>query len=103
MRWPGMVIFAGILAIYLPGLGNLPVFDDRLLTSGEIFARYGSLLEPLPRMFSYGSFVWVQALAGEGWWIQRLFNVAIHVAVVLALWLLNRQSPLAMLIGVTRR
>jgi tetratricopeptide (TPR) repeat protein len=37
-------------------------------------------------MLSYGSFLWVQALVGEGLWKQRLFNLALHIGVVLALW-----------------
>jgi hypothetical protein len=37
------------------------------------------------RFLSYGSFVWVQAILGDGWWKQRLVNIAIHAAVVWAL------------------
>jgi protein O-mannosyl-transferase len=37
-------------------------------------------------MLSYGSFVWMRQVFGEAWWIQRIGNLAIHVAVVLALW-----------------
>ena len=85
------VVLAALLAIYLPGLGNIPVFDDAFLTDGELFAEYRSLFEFRVRVISYGSFVWMQALFGEGWWKQRLLNFAIHVGVVLALWGLYRE------------
>jgi len=81
-----VLLLLAVLAIYLPGLGNVPVFDDRLLTSGQLFADYGSLAELKPRLLSYGSFVWLRGLFGEAWPIQRLANLAVHLGVVLALW-----------------
>lgn len=75
-----------VLAVYLPGVDNEPVFDDEYLTSGALFAEYASPLAVKARMLSYGSFVWLQALFGEGWWKQRLFNLAVHLAAVVALW-----------------
>lgn len=75
-----------LLAIYLPGLGNELVFDDRHLADRSLFERYGSLLEWKQRMLSYGSFVWVEQLLGEGWWKQRLVNLALHAGVVVALY-----------------
>jgi tetratricopeptide (TPR) repeat protein len=77
---------AALLVIYLPGIANPPIFDDALLTDGTIQRDFGSLLVAKARALSYGSFVWVQALAGEGWWKQRLVNLAIHMAVAIALW-----------------
>jgi tetratricopeptide (TPR) repeat protein len=88
--WVPITVFA-LLAIYVPGLSNTPVFDDRLLTSGDLFAQYGSVLALKPRLLSYGSFVWMQDLFGPGWWKQRLGNLMIHMAVVAALWLLYRE------------
>lgn len=85
------IVLAALLAIYLPGLGNGLVFDDTLLTDDRLLVEYGSLLEFRSRMISYGSFAWVQALFGEGWWKQRLVNLAIHIGVVLALWALYRE------------
>ena len=82
------LLAAAALAIYLPGIGNELVFDDRRLTDGTILGSYGSLLELRPRMLSYGSFVWLQALFGEGWWKQRLFNVFLHLGVAYCLYLL---------------
>ncbi|WP_199797612.1 tetratricopeptide repeat protein [Pseudazoarcus pumilus] len=58
------------------------------LLDGSIFELYGSLFELRQRMLSYGSFVWVEALVGDGWWKQRLVNVALHLAVVVALYAL---------------
>lgn len=80
----GLLVLA-ILAIYLPGLGNELLFDDELLENGYIFEKYGSLFEFRQRLISYGSFGWVQALFGEGWWKQRLVNLGIHLGVVVAL------------------
>lgn len=83
------LILAALLVIYLPSLGNGLVFDDAYLTSG-LFDDYHSLAIRA-RMFSYGSFVWLHALFGDGWWKQRLVNLVIHAGVVLALWGLYRQ------------
>lgn len=82
--WLPIVLIA-LLAIYLPALGNAPVFDDQYLADGELFREYATF-EPRVRMLSYGSFVWVQSLFGEGWWKQRLVNLLIHFGVVVALW-----------------
>lgn len=81
-----LLLFVLVLAIYLPGLGNDLIFDDGILADRSIFERYGSLLELRERMLSYGSFVWVEAVVGEGWWKQRLVNVAVHLGVVVALY-----------------
>jgi tetratricopeptide (TPR) repeat protein len=80
------LVGAALLAIYLPSLGNSPVFDDAYLVDGDLFTIYRSWLEPRARMFSYGSFVWVKALFGDGWWKQRIVNLIIHLGVVVALW-----------------
>lgn len=79
------------MAIYLPGMGNELVFDDKRLTDGTILGAYGSLLDLRPRMLSYGSFVWVKALFGEEWWKQRLVNVLLHLGVAYGLYALFRQ------------
>ncbi len=84
------LVLAGVLAIYLPGLANLPVYDDAYLTEGALFSLYeGAGLRE--RWLSYSSFVWVRDLFGDGWWKQRVANVAIHFAVVLALWAFWRE------------
>ncbi|HWR77336.1 MAG TPA: tetratricopeptide repeat protein [Thiobacillus sp.] len=88
--WLALVLLA-LLAIYLPGLGNPLIFDDNALTDGRIFGVYGSLLQGQPRALSYGSFVWVQAVFGEGWPVQRAFNLLIHIGVTLALWAFYRE------------
>lgn len=87
--WAAIVVMVA-LAIYLPGLGNQLVYDDGYLTDGDLFAVYRSLALR-SRMLSYGSFVWIQALMGEGWWKQRLVNLAIHLCVVAALWAFYRE------------
>ncbi len=83
-----LVVLAGI---YLPALNNPLIFDDGALTDGRIFGVYGSLVQWQPRALSYGSFVWVQALFGESWAVQRAFNLLVHVGVVLALWAFYRE------------
>lgn len=88
--WLGLVALA-LLAIYLPALSNPPIFDDRLLSSGELFNQYGVLSELKPRLLSYGSFIWLQELFGQGWWKHRLVNLLIHGGVILALWGFYRQ------------
>jgi tetratricopeptide (TPR) repeat protein len=90
LAWLPLVLVA-LLAIYLPGLGNLPVFDDAFLVDGGLASQYTSWHELRARMLSYGSFVWLQGLLGEGWWKQRLVNLAIHIGVVVALWALYRE------------
>ena len=82
----GALLVVGLLALYLPGLHNALLFDDEILSSGRLQAGYGSLLEFKQRMLSYGSFVWLDALFGAGWWKQRLFNLALHIGVVFALY-----------------
>lgn len=85
------VVLVALSAIYLPGLDNPLIFDDRALTDGRIFGVYGSLLQGQPRALSYGSFVWIQSVFGDGWAIQRAFNLLIHVGVMLALWAFYRE------------
>jgi tetratricopeptide (TPR) repeat protein len=87
--WLPLVI-AAVLLIYIPGLGNSLVFDDAYLTD-QLRSDYRGFDEFRVRMLSYGSFVWLHALMGEGWWKQRLVNLAIHLAVVVALWNLYRE------------
>ena len=83
-------ILVAVLGIYLPGLHNELLFDDLRLTEGAIFGPYGSLLDFKQRMLSYGSFVWVDALLGPGWWKQRLVNIALHLGTVACLYALLR-------------
>ncbi|MBS0506290.1 MAG: tetratricopeptide repeat protein [Proteobacteria bacterium] len=82
------VLALAVLGVYLPGLNNGLVFDDLRLGDGTIFGEYGSLLHFKQRMLSYGSFVWVQDVLGQGWWKQRLVNIAVHLGVVAALYAL---------------
>ena len=80
----GLSVF--VACLYGVGLNNQLVFDDTRLTDGSIFGRYGSLLEPQVRMLSYGTFVWIQSILGEGWKAQRLFNIALHITTALLLY-----------------
>ena len=85
-----LALIAAVLAIYAPGLANLPVFDDAYLTDGAVAANF-STLQLRPRMLSYGSFVWLQSIAGGGLLTQRVFNLALHLGVVVALWAFYRE------------
>lgn len=80
----------GVAVIYLPGLDNALVFDDNRLTDGTVFDGYGALAPLKQRLLSYGSFVWAAEVFGDGWWKQRLINVALHLGTVWGLWVLVR-------------
>jgi tetratricopeptide (TPR) repeat protein len=81
-----VLLTAAVLAVYWLSLGSALVFDDERLADGTIFGEYGSLTRLRARMLSYGSFVWLQALLGEGWVKQRLFNVLLHLGTVFAVY-----------------
>ena len=80
-----LALAAGLLALYATGFKNQLVFDDARLTDGSIFGQYGHLLELRVRTLSYGTFVWIQAILGESWRAQRVFNVVLHAGTALAL------------------
>lgn len=86
-----LALLAATLAIYLPGLGNALVFDDQRLADGTVFGSYGALWPLQSRALSYGSFVWVAELFGQGWWKQRLLNVVLHLGVAAAVYGLLRE------------
>lgn len=73
-------------ALYWTSLGNDLLFDDERLRDGTIFGNYGNVAELRARLLSYGSFVWVQSLFGENWWVQRLLNVVLHLGTAFAVY-----------------
>lgn len=84
--------------VYVLGLNNGLVFDDARLTDGTIYEQYGSLLNLKQRMLSYGSFVWLNAVAPDNLQLQRGFNLALHLATAWAIYalfkrLLQRLEP----------
>lgn len=83
-----LVLTVATAAVYAPSLSNQLVFDDNRLTDGTVFDRYGGLVPLQPRMLAYGSFVWLQSLFGEGWVVQRVFNVVLHLGVAAGLYVL---------------
>ena len=87
--WMPLVLL-GLLVIYLPGLDNPLLFDDSFLTDGSM-VEYGMLTELRQRALSFGSFIWLQDLLGEGWWKQRVVNLLLHAGVILSLWALYRE------------
>ena len=86
-----LLILAVVLGTYLPGIHNDLLFDDMRLKDGTIFGQHGSLLAYKQRMLSYGSFVWAEAIFGDGWWKQRLLNLLLHLGTVAALFGLTRE------------
>jgi protein O-mannosyl-transferase len=90
LRSPYFLAVAALLlvlvALYAPSLGNALVFDDSLLASGQIFTEYGGFSQLQTRWLSYGSFSWMQRVAPDMWWLQRLVNVLLHVAVALMMY-----------------
>lgn len=96
MRWLeskrtwAVLLALGLAAAYLPGLQGELVFDDQRLQDGTVFGRYGSLVDIKQRLLSYGSFVWVRELFGDGWWKQRIVNLMLHLCVAIFLYLLAR-------------
>src|SRR4051812_14676594 len=84
------VVAVALLGIYGPSLGNSLVYDDGYL-GGGVFTEYGALLPLRVRLLSYGTFVWIQHLFGDGWGKQRLFNLVVHAGTVVALWALYRE------------
>ena len=91
MRTPLNLCFVALLAavvvLYLPSLGNVLVFDDNILSGGQVFAEYWNPFALKPRSLSYSTFSWLHALAPDAWWLQRLLNIGVHALVVAMLWL----------------
>ena len=85
----GVLLAALVCAVYGSGLNNQLLFDDARLGDGTIFEQYGSLA-PQIRSLSYGSFVWLQSLFGEGWWKQRLFNLFCHMGTCAVVYTLGK-------------
>lgn len=83
-----ILLIAAILCVYLPGLNNQLIFDDLRLQEDSIFGQYGNLLQFKQRMLSYGSFVWIQKIFGDGWWKQHVVNIVLHICTVGALYAL---------------
>ena len=90
MRTPPNLCFAALLIVvvvlYMPSLGNVLVFDDNILSGGQVFAEHWNPLALKPRSLSYSTFSWLHALAPDAWWLQRLVNIGVHAAVVGMLW-----------------
>lgn len=92
LQWFAAVFVVALCAaIYLPHLGAELVFDDARLTDGSIFGVYGHLDAIQQRFLSYGSFVWLQSLLGEGWWKQRIVNLGLHALACAGVYALTRE------------
>lgn len=79
--FPLLLLSVLLLLLYGTGIHHALVFDDIWLLEGTLFKQYKELSMDV-RMLSYGSFVWVRDLLGEGWWKQRWVNLAFHIGTV---------------------
>jgi protein O-mannosyl-transferase len=81
-------------ALYLPFLGNPPVFDDWVFFSGYRFAEYASFPLGMGLRFPpYFSLAWVQVVFGD-MQTHRVVSLVFHVACVGALFTLLRSLEL---------
>lgn len=78
---PLLLLSAMLVLLYGLGIHHALIFDDARLTDGSVFNLYQGLALKV-RMLSYGSFVWVRDLLGDGWWKQRAVNLAFHLGTV---------------------
>jgi protein O-mannosyl-transferase len=85
----GVLLAAGLLAIYLPGLQNGLVFDDARLLDGTVFGQYGRWDVWMQRWLSFGTFVWLDAALPSNLPIQRAFNLLIHALVCASLFIVT--------------
>ncbi|MCB1907699.1 MAG: hypothetical protein KDH15_10040 [Rhodocyclaceae bacterium] len=85
-----LAAFVLIAAVYSIFAGNPLVFDDRRLADGTVFGAFGGFEVLRPRLLSYGSFVWIERLFGDGWVVQRLVNLALHGLTGAGAWFLVR-------------
>jgi tetratricopeptide (TPR) repeat protein len=106
-RFPHLIGAGTIVALacglYVPFLGNPPVFDDQFLFSGQRFLYYATHPFGLElRVPPYFSFAVVQVLSGD-METHRILSLAFHIACSLALYKLlydllravRRPDPLA--------
>jgi protein O-mannosyl-transferase len=80
-----LVMGAGLMLLYATGFKNQFIFDDSIFSDGRIFGQYGDLLTLKPRLLSYGSFVWVDAIWSQNWVVQRAINALLHLATALSI------------------
>lgn len=81
-------------ALYLPFLGNPPIFDDRIFFSGYRFYEYARFPLGMGLRFPpYFSLAWVQVVFGDIE-MHRLVSLALHVGCAWALFTLLRSLEL---------
>lgn len=80
-----LILGAGLMLLYATGFKNQFIFDDSIFTDGRIFGQYGDLLSLKPRLLSYSSFVWVDAIWSQNWAVQRAINALLHLATALSI------------------
>ena len=85
------VLLFVVFLVYLPTLPNALIFDDAIITNGQLLSEYGAGFALKARVLSYSSIVWLQKATGDAWWLQRLVNIALHLGVVAMLYVFYRQ------------
>lgn len=90
-----LALIAALAAVlYLPYLGNPPIFDDRIFFSGYRFYEYARFPLGIGLRFPpYFSLAWVQVVFG-GIETHRLVSLALHVGCAWALFALLRSLEL---------
>lgn len=80
------------LALYWPYLHNPIFFDDtNLLEGGRIYSFFLNGFSFSPRWLPYMTMAWVEVLFADGLFVQRLFNVVLHLLTAYVLYRLVLQ------------
>ena len=87
---PALALVLLAAVVYGLGWGNALVFDDDRLIDGTVYGGYGGIWPLKQRLLSYGSFVWLDALAPGFLPLQRLFNLVLHLATAWVVYRLMR-------------
>lgn len=87
-----LLIVSSTLALYWPSFQNPIFFDDRnLLAGGQIFNFFLEGFSFSPRWLPYMTMAWIELLFEDGLLMQRLFNLALHMATAYVLYRLILQ------------
>jgi tetratricopeptide (TPR) repeat protein len=88
-----LAVIAGL--VYLPFLGNPPVFDDFNVVNGTDFLDYAFQFWIVPRWLPFATLAHTYVLTEGSIVAMRCGNLALHVASVVALFVLSREIYLA--------
>ncbi len=84
-------LVAAVFGLYLGSLDNPLVFDDRAVITPRVLAQYAASWFAFDlRWFSYVTFGWTWAAAGDNLALHRAINLVLHSATCIALFVLLR-------------